>query len=366
MICHFVATLLIASPVYAATGDGESIIFPLMICISLILLLFIVCFTQHKETQEKMSPKTQEKTPQELSAEEKKQEELAQREEYRKYLEKIIQTILLIRKIPRTPEELAKEDPNIIIMREAIIYCQEHLEELERQKQRKESEASYTSYQVLYQDDVADYGKIEPEPTSSQQGEVLYQGSGEDSTYEPQVSQHGETLYQDALEDYSKSEPEQETSSQGETLYQDDISSVSETEKQPQPTYSESKTLTELKEAVAKAQENKITCGDFILKKLAETGMTEPECYNAVFMDRKYFEKVKNNKIARPTKSSIYKLAIGLRLNFDETKELLKTVDYCYNDSDALDVIIKYFIDRKVYDIFVIQAALHEFRKMML
>ena len=59
-------------------------------------------------------------------------------------------------------------------------------------------------------------------------------------------------------------------------------------------------------------------------------------------------------------------LAIALSLNLDETAELLKKAGYALSPGEKQDVIVKYFIEKEVYDINVINIALQSYDQPLL
>ena len=61
-----------------------------------------------------------------------------------------------------------------------------------------------------------------------------------------------------------------------------------------------------------------------ILRKIDEKHMTDAQCYKKANIDRRLFNKIKNNPAYRPGKQTALALAIALELSLKETEELLK------------------------------------------
>jgi len=103
-----------------------------------------------------------------------------------------------------------------------------------------------------------------------------------------------------------------------------------------------------------------------LLTMIDHTGKKDSEIYKKANISKQHFSKIRNNPNYRPTKATALAFAIALELDLDDTKDLIGRAGYALTNSSKFDLIIRYFIEHRNYNIIEINMALYEFDQSIL
>ena len=92
---------------------------------------------------------------------------------------------------------------------------------------------------------------------------------------------------------------------------------------------------------------------------MREKDMTNAEVYRRANISGQTFSKI-TRKGAKTTKPMVFALAIALRLNIDETNDLLAHAGYAFAAGEAQDMVVRAFICAGIYNIYTVNSYLFD------
>lgn len=98
-----------------------------------------------------------------------------------------------------------------------------------------------------------------------------------------------------------------------------------------------------------------------LLRMIDERGMTDSEVYTKAYVDRRHFSKIRKDINYAPNKKTVLAFTIALELSLDEAKDLLRSAGFALSRSSKTDIIVAYFLQNKIYDMFEINDVLYAY-----
>ena len=120
-----------------------------------------------------------------------------------------------------------------------------------------------------------------------------------------------------------------------------------------------------------------LSLGDFIKEKdagftetllelIKKKGMKNSAVYKKANISKQHFSKLINDPDAKPSKQTAIALALALELDLADTKDLIGRAGYALTNSSTFDLIIRYFIEHRQFNVIEINIALYEFDQSLL
>ena len=107
-------------------------------------------------------------------------------------------------------------------------------------------------------------------------------------------------------------------------------------------------------------RQHESTFSEFLLDLLKERSGKDSEVYKRAEISKQLFSKILSNKDYKPTKDTAIQLAIGLQLDINQTQKLLEKAGYALTRSSKADLVVQYYIEKKVYSVTFINEALSD------
>jgi hypothetical protein len=105
------------------------------------------------------------------------------------------------------------------------------------------------------------------------------------------------------------------------------------------------------------------TFSKLVKKHMEEKNITTKDIYKNSLIDRKLFSSLNVNDNYSPSKETAIMYCFALKLNLDESMELLNSAGYTLYEYSNFDIIVKYFLNNSLYNIDRLNDALYFYTK---
>ena len=92
-----------------------------------------------------------------------------------------------------------------------------------------------------------------------------------------------------------------------------------------------------------------------------KTGKKDSDIYNKAFIDRRLFSKIRNDINYHPSKSTVISLGLALNLDINNFEKLLNSASYSLPKNNYFDLIIRFCINEKIYNIIDVNNYLNKY-----
>lgn len=103
-----------------------------------------------------------------------------------------------------------------------------------------------------------------------------------------------------------------------------------------------------------------------LLRLIDERGYDDVDVYKRAGMSRQLFSRIRSDAEYRPAKKTVLALAVALRLNAAEARDLLERAGFALSHSDKRDLVVEYFLENGRHDLMAVNQALYEFDQPLL
>lgn len=108
------------------------------------------------------------------------------------------------------------------------------------------------------------------------------------------------------------------------------------------------------------------TFSEKLIRLIGKSGEKNSVIYNRANIDRRHFSKICNHKDYQPSKLTALAFAIALKLDFEQTQELLAAAGYTLTKNNLADIIISFFIEKKIFDVDLVNDYLYDYKQPLL
>ncbi len=95
-----------------------------------------------------------------------------------------------------------------------------------------------------------------------------------------------------------------------------------------------------------------------LMRLIDESGCRDSEIYSRAGIDRRHFSKIRSNPDYHPGKQTAVALCLALKLDRQQSEQLLSAAGYSLSSSEIFDLIIIFCLENRIYDLSDVNTAL--------
>jgi hypothetical protein len=101
---------------------------------------------------------------------------------------------------------------------------------------------------------------------------------------------------------------------------------------------------------------------DLLFKFIDDNNQVDAQVYKKALLDRRLFSKIRSNQDYHPNKKTVIALLLALKLELEQSLQLLKAAGYSLSESSVFDLVTVYCITHKIYDLDKVNEILEEMK----
>ena len=106
-----------------------------------------------------------------------------------------------------------------------------------------------------------------------------------------------------------------------------------------------------------------LSFSEMLFKFINDKRIDEVKLYQHVMVSRSVFSKIRSSDAYQPDKDTVFKFAIGLRLNLEEGITFLASAGFNFKLSSNRDLIIRHCLELAKFDLIMVDQLLVDFKE---
>jgi hypothetical protein len=106
-----------------------------------------------------------------------------------------------------------------------------------------------------------------------------------------------------------------------------------------------------------------LSFSEMLFKFINDKDIDQVKLYQHVMVSRSVFSKIRSSDTYQPDKDTVFKFAIGLRLNLEEGITFLASAGFNFKLSSNRDLIIRHCLELAKFDLIMVDQLLVDFKE---